>query len=113
MILGLFGQLLGAGGIQRIGRHSVACLAAYAQEQGEEFRCLSLSDPLGSHEFSIEGITYTFEGFARNKLAYALARKNDAVVLFSPGCASFDMFRDYEDRGDQFRALVQSGEAIQ
>ncbi|MCE0522734.1 MAG: UDP-N-acetylmuramoyl-L-alanine--D-glutamate ligase [Methylacidiphilales bacterium] len=30
------------------------------------------------------------------------------VVLFSPGCSSFDMFRDFEDRGDQFRALVQA-----
>lgn len=29
-------------------------------------------------------------------------------ILLSPGCASFDMFRDYEDRGDQFRALVRS-----
>lgn len=29
------------------------------------------------------------------------------VVLLSPGCASFDMFKDFYDRGDQFRALVQ------
>lgn len=28
------------------------------------------------------------------------------VVLFSPACASFDQFRDYEMRGDSFRALV-------
>jgi UDP-N-acetylmuramoylalanine--D-glutamate ligase len=30
------------------------------------------------------------------------------VVLFSPGCSSYDMFKDFEDRGNQFRALVQS-----
>jgi len=28
-------------------------------------------------------------------------------LLLSPGCASFDMFRSFEDRGDQFRAIVQ------
>ncbi|HEY6816210.1 MAG TPA: UDP-N-acetylmuramoyl-L-alanine--D-glutamate ligase [Croceibacterium sp.] len=28
------------------------------------------------------------------------------VVLFSPACASFDQFRDYEQRGDSFRKLV-------
>jgi UDP-N-acetylmuramoylalanine--D-glutamate ligase len=29
------------------------------------------------------------------------------VVLLSPGTSSFDMFRSYADRGNQFRALVQ------
>jgi UDP-N-acetylmuramoylalanine--D-glutamate ligase len=30
------------------------------------------------------------------------------VVLMSPACASFDMFRDYQDRGRQFKSVVQS-----
>lgn len=29
------------------------------------------------------------------------------VVLFSPACSSFDMFKDYEDRANQFKALVR------
>ncbi|PYL16751.1 MAG: UDP-N-acetylmuramoyl-L-alanine--D-glutamate ligase [Verrucomicrobia bacterium] len=39
--------------------------------------------------------------------AHAIARPGD-VVLFSPGTSSFDMFKSYADRGDQFRALVQA-----
>jgi UDP-N-acetylmuramoylalanine--D-glutamate ligase len=34
------------------------------------------------------------------------AAKPGEVVLFSPACASFDQFRDYEVRGDSFRKLV-------
>lgn len=39
--------------------------------------------------------------------ARAVAKPGE-VVLFSPGTSSFDMFKSYADRGDQFRALVQA-----
>jgi UDP-N-acetylmuramoylalanine--D-glutamate ligase len=39
--------------------------------------------------------------------AHAAAAPGD-VVLFSPGTSSFDMFKSYADRGDQFRALVHA-----
>jgi UDP-N-acetylmuramoylalanine--D-glutamate ligase len=42
--------------------------------------------------------------------AHGIAEKGD-VVLLSPACASFDMFRDFEDRGRQFKRMVQALEA--
>ncbi|MEP6571112.1 MAG: UDP-N-acetylmuramoyl-L-alanine--D-glutamate ligase [Gemmatimonadota bacterium] len=39
--------------------------------------------------------------------ARALARPGDAVLL-SPACSSYDMFKNYEDRGAQFRAAVEA-----
>ena len=39
--------------------------------------------------------------------AYKLAKKGETVLL-SPCCASFDLFKSYEDRGDQFKEYVRA-----
>ena len=64
-----------------------------------------------------ESIRHSWNGAAKSEIANSLAdaverahtiAKAGEVVLFSPGTSSFDMFKSYADRGDQFRALVQA-----
>ena len=38
--------------------------------------------------------------------AYRIAKPNDAVLL-SPACSSFDLFENYEDRGNQFKESIR------
>jgi UDP-N-acetylmuramoylalanine--D-glutamate ligase len=49
----------------------------------------------------------TMEAAVAQAFKDACASGQDAIVLLSPACASFDQFADFEQRGEAFRAAVQ------
>lgn len=55
----------------------------------------------------IEDIISTESAQDAVNMAYQLSRKGDTVLL-SPACASFDLFDNYEDRGQQFKKAVKA-----
>ena len=59
----------------------------------------------------LEGSYYDVSRAATLQEALELAREKAEpgdTILLSPACASFDMFKDFEDRGRQFRAIVNN-----
>lgn len=71
--------------------------------------CLGVDNSkiLGAFEGVVDNIieTNTMQDAVRS--AYMFGRKGDAVLL-SPACASFDLFKSYEDRGNQFKKEVKN-----
>jgi UDP-N-acetylmuramoylalanine--D-glutamate ligase len=63
-----------------------------------------IESDLGGGPVSVERGTTFEDVIARARQA---ARTGDAVLL-SPACSSFDMFKDYEERGARFRRLVEA-----
>jgi UDP-N-acetylmuramoylalanine--D-glutamate ligase len=55
---------------------------------------------------SVETIVDTKTAAEAVRTAYYLGKKGDTVLL-SPACASFDLFENYEERGNQFKKAVK------
>jgi UDP-N-acetylmuramoylalanine--D-glutamate ligase len=77
---------------------------------GEDDRVYLIGEAAGEigAALAAAGIAHVVSG----DLASAVSQASGAaapgeIVLLSPACASFDQFRDFEARGDAFRALVK------
>jgi UDP-N-acetylmuramoylalanine--D-glutamate ligase len=86
---------------------SYAPLAA-AFEPGDRAYLIGVAAPEIAAALEDEGVPY--DGCSTLERAIGVAAQAAApgdVVLLSPACASFDQFRDFEARGDEFRRLVE------
>jgi UDP-N-acetylmuramoylalanine--D-glutamate ligase len=89
------------GGIESLAKHFSHIRKAYL-----------IGEAAGSFAGTLEGsVPFEIAGTLDSAVASAFAdaaRSQIAapVVLLSPACASFDQFRDFEHRGDEFRAAV-------
>jgi len=109
-IVGLFTDVLPAGGVQRAGRHVAAVTAKFASDRGMAARFLSLNDPQGLHTVRVGSLEFSVSGYAGSKIQFALAalraaaRKPALVIALHPHLAP--IVWAMRARGGKFRSIV-------
>ena len=84
-------------------------LMPMVREKVKAIVCLGLDNSKIKDAFgnAVDLMVETFSMEEAIKVAYKIAERGDTVLL-SPACASFDLFKNYEDRGDQFKEAVKN-----
>ncbi len=96
-----------AGGVDKGNDYSI--LEPLVKEKVKSIVCLG-KDNRKIHEAFSKSVDIMFNTQNMEeavKTAYHFAQKGD-VVLLSPACASFDLFENYEDRGNKFKEVVKA-----
>jgi len=86
MIVGLFPQLTGAGGIQRSGCLTAFAMASFAAQHGQKYHFLTLTDPAGDGSLGAGSLQISFTGCGGSKprfisTACRLALRQPLIVL--------------------------------
>lgn len=84
-------------------------LMPLVREKVKAIVCLGLDNTKIKETFGnvVDLIVETFAMEEAVKVAYKIGERGDTVLL-SPACSSFDLFENYEDRGDQFKAAIKN-----
>jgi phosphatidyl-myo-inositol dimannoside synthase len=86
VLIGLFSELVGPGGVQRASRHLAAVLSEFAESRHLDYRLLSLNDTRELHRVTVGGKEFVFTGSERSKARFTAtamraARRRAKLVL--------------------------------
>ena len=93
------------GGVDKGNDYSL--LADMVKEKVKAIVCLGVDNKKIHEAFPDTPMVDTSSAMEAVQMSFHLANKGD-VVLLSPACASFDLFKNYEDRGNQFKQAVRN-----
>lgn len=84
-------------------------LMPLVREKVKAIICLGMDNTKIKETFGnvVDLMVETFAMEEAVKVAYKIAERGDTVLL-SPACASFDLFKNYEDRGNQFKNCIKN-----